>query len=207
MIYKAEASFSGSVISRDYALTVGGTDQDVNVFVKLTPGTTTDDVRPAIEKALEPFPTVQLQDQAEYKTSISNSINGLLALIYGLLGLAVVIAVLGIVNTLALSVVERTREIGLLRAVGMSRKQLRRMIRIESVVVAIFGAVLGIVVGLAVGITFQRSLASQGINVLRVPIVQLVVFLIIAALVGVLAAIWPARRAAKLDVLRAITTE
>ncbi len=207
MIYKGESGFTGSVISRAYALTVGGTDQDVNVFVKLAPGTTTDEVRPAIEKALEPFPTVQLQDQAEYKASISNSINGLLALIYGLLALAVVIAVLGIVNTLALSVVERTREIGLLRAVGMSRRQLRRMIRIESVVVAVFGAVLGIVVGLAVGITFQRSLASQGINVLRVPIVQLLIFLVIAALVGVLAAIWPARRAAKLDVLRAITTE
>jgi putative ABC transport system permease protein len=117
-----------------------------------------------------------------------------------------VIAVLGIVNTLALSVTERTREIGLLRAIGMSRRQLRRMIRLESVVMAIFGAVLGLIVGLGFGISLQRTLADDGISELRVPGVQLVVFLVVAALVGVLAAVWPARRAAKLDVLRAIAT-
>jgi len=123
-----------------------------------------------------------------------------------MLALAVVIAVLGIVNTLALSVTERTREIGLLRAIGMSRRQLRRMIRLESVVMAIFGAVLGLIVGLGFGISLQRTLADDGISELRVPGVQLVIFLVVAALVGVLAAVWPARRAAKLDVLRAIAT-
>ncbi len=117
------------------------------------------------------------------------------------------IAVLGIINTLVLSVVERTREIGLLRAVGTSRRQLRSMIRIESVLIAVFGALLGIILGVAFGVALQRAIADQGIEVLSIPWVQLVVFLVVAAGVGVLAALWPARRAARLDVLKAVTTE
>jgi putative ABC transport system permease protein len=128
-------------------------------------------------------------------------------LIYALLGLAVVIAVLGIVNTLALSVIERTREVGLLRAVGLSRRQLRTMVRLESMVISLLGAVLGVGLGLVFGVALQRSQADSGIEVLSVPAVQLVIFVVLAALVGVLAAVWPARRAARLDVLRAITTD
>jgi putative ABC transport system permease protein len=119
----------------------------------------------------------------------------------------VIIAVLGIVNTLALSVIERTREIGLLRAVGMSRRQLRRMIRRESVVISLFGALLGLTLGIAFGIALQRVLAAEGIDVLSIPVPSLIVFLLLAGLIGVLAALWPARRAARLDVLRAVTTE
>ena len=114
---------------------------------------------------------------------------------------------LGIVNTLALAVIERTREIGLLRAVGMSRRQLRRMVRLESVVISVFGAVLGLGLGILFGVLLQRSLESQGITDLSIPVTSLVVFLVLAGLIGVLASIWPARRAAKLDVLRAITTD
>ena len=114
---------------------------------------------------------------------------------------------LGIVNTLALSVIERVREIGLLRAVGLSRRQLRTMLRLESVAIALLGAVLGIVLGLAFALALQRSLVDDGIDVLAIPGGQLALFVGVAALVGVLAAVWPGRRAARLDVLRAIGTD
>ena len=146
-------------------------------------------------------------DQAGYAEQLRAPIDQLLFIIYALLGLAVVIAVLGIVNTLALSVIERTREIGLLRAVGLSRRQLRRMIRLESIVIAVLGAALGVGLGLAFGVAVQRSLVEEGFEVLEVPITQLGIFVALAALVGVLAAWWPGRRAARLDVLRAIATE
>ena len=127
--------------------------------------------------------------------------------IYALLGLAIIIAVLGIVNTLALSVIERTREVGLLRAIGMQRRQLRRMIRLESVAIALLGAVLGMAMGVIFGVVLQRAVADQGIDVLSIPWVQLLIFVLISAVVGVLAAWLPSRRAARLDVLTAITTE
>jgi putative ABC transport system permease protein len=104
-------------------------------------------------------------------------------------------------------VIERTREVGLLRAIGMQRRQLRRMIRLEAVAIALLGAALGMGMGIVFGVTLQRAIADQGIEVLSIPWVQLVIFVVISGLVGVLAALLPARRAAKLDVLTAITTE
>ena len=124
-----------------------------------------------------------------------------------LLALSVLIAILGVVNTLALSVIERTRELGLLRAVGMSRRQVKRMIRVESVVICIFGGILGLVVGTAIGVALQHAMAGQGITELGIPTLSLVLYLVVAALAGVLAAVLPARRAAKLDVLQAIAAE
>jgi putative ABC transport system permease protein len=121
--------------------------------------------------------------------------------------LAVVIALLGIVNTLALSVFERTRELGLLRAVGMSRRQVRSMVRWESVVISVFGAAMGALVGVGFGVALTRALADQGISRLAVPAGQLAVYVVFAGLAGVLAAIGPARRAARVDVLRAVATE
>ena len=115
-------------------------------------------------------------------------------------------AVLGIVNTLALSVVERTRELGLLRALGLDRRRMRRMVRVEAVLVAVFGGLLGVALGTAIGIAGQRALAGQGVAVLRVPVGQLLLFLVLAGLAGVLAAVLPARRAARLDVLAALAT-
>ena len=154
----------------------------------------------------------------------------MLTIIYALLGLAVIIAILGIINTLALSVIERTREIGLLRAVGLSRRQLRSMLRLESVVIAIlgatrlacsctltagacrwarptWGATLGVILGVSFGIAIQRALADDGFSALRIPWLQLVVFLLVAGLVGVLASVWPGRRAARMQVLDAIAAE
>ena len=125
---------------------------------------------------------------------------------YGLLALSVIVALLGIVNTLALSVHERTRELGMLRAVGMSRRQVRGMVRSESVITAGIGAILGIVLGIVFAAVISRPLAEQGF-VFILPFVTLIVFFVFAAMAGVLAAIPPARRAAKVDVLRAVTTE
>ena len=155
--------------------------------------------------ALAAYPNVELQDRQQAK--VRGEVNQLLGMIIALLVLSIVIAALGIVNTLALSVTERTREIGLLRAVGMSRRQLRRMLRYESVVIAAFGATLGLGIGVAFGWALQRVLADDGIDVLSVPFGQLALYVVAAAVLGVVAAICPARRAARMDVLRAITTE
>src|SRR5262249_43988496 len=149
------------------------------------------DVKSKLIDTLANNPAVQVQDQHEYTDALRQQVNKLLVMIYVLLALAVIIAVLGIINTLALSVTERTREIGLMRAIGMSRRQLRRMIRLESVVMSVFGAVLGLIVGIGFGMALQHSLSDDGITELRVPVVQLVIFLVIAGLVGVLAAVWP----------------
>ena len=164
-------------------------------------------VQQAVERALAPYPNVQVQTRAQFEASQSAQINQLLGLVYALLALAVLIALIGIVNTLMLSVFERTHEIGLLRAVGMRRRQIRAMIRSESVILAVFGAIIGIIVGTCLGIALVSALHSQGITDTVVPVSNLVVFLILAALLGLLAASWPARRAARLDVLAAIAAE
>jgi len=161
----------------------------------------------AVTTALKAYPNLTIQTRAQFEKTQQAQVNQLLGLVYALLGLAVVIALIGIVNTLMLSVFERTHEIGLLRAVGMRRRQVRAMIRSESVILSLFGAVIGVVVGTALGVAFAASLKEQGITDIVVPVSNLIVFLIIAALLGLGAASFPARRAAKLDVLAAIAAE
>jgi putative ABC transport system permease protein len=181
--------------------------EDFAVGVNAAEGTDPAQLGEDLDAVVADLPTVTVQDQEEFIDAQREQINQLLFLIYALLGLAIVIAVLGIINTLALSVIERTREVGLLRAVGLSRRQLRRMVRLEAIAIAVLGAVLGVVMGLVFGAVLQRAVADQGITDLAIPWVQLAVFVVVAAVVGVLAAVLPARRAAKLDVLRAIGTE
>jgi putative ABC transport system permease protein len=181
--------------------------QDSVVSVNAAEGTSPDELGTALEEVVADLPIVTVQNQEDFTEAQRASVNTLLYLIYALLGLAIVIAVLGIVNTLALSVIERTREVGLLRAVGLSRRQLRRMVRLEAIAIAVLGAVLGIVMGLVFGVVLQQALADQGITDLAVPVWQLVLFVVVAAVVGVLAAVLPARRAARLDILKAIMTE
>jgi putative ABC transport system permease protein len=164
-------------------------------------------VEAAVTRALAPYPTAQVQTRAQFEQSQVASVNQLLGLVYALLALAVLIALIGIVNTLMLSVLERTREIGLLRAVGMRRPQVRVMIRAEAVILAAFGAVIGIVVGTLMGLALVTSLRQQGITQTTVPVTSLVLFLVFAALLGLVAAGWPARRAARLDVLAAIAAQ
>jgi len=161
----------------------------------------------AVTKALAPFPNVQVQTRAQFEQAQVSAVNQVLGLVYALLALAVLIALIGIVNTLMLSVFERTREIGLLRAVGMRRRQVRTMIRSEAVILAIFGAIVAIIIGTGMGIALVSSLKNQGITDTVVPYSSLVIFLILAALLGLVAASWPARRAAKLDVLAAIAAQ
>src|SRR5215216_604178 len=160
----------------------------------------------AATAALADYPVAKAQTLAEYKDETADQVNQLLGLVYALLSLSVIVALLGIVNTLALAVHERTRELGLLRAVGMSKRQVRRMVRAESVITALIGAALGLVLGIVFAVVVSRPLADEGF-VLTFPIGTLVTLSILAALAGVLAAIPPARRASRVDVLRAVTTE
>jgi putative ABC transport system permease protein len=160
----------------------------------------------ALEHALAPFADVKLQTKAEFQTDQSAWVDQILAIFYVLLGLAVIVSLFGIVNTLALSVLERTRELGMLRAIGMSRRQVRRMVRHESVVTALIGATLGIGVGLFLAALATTALSGEGLR-FAVPVASLVAFTVVAAVAGVLAAIGPARRAARLDPLRALQYE
>jgi putative ABC transport system permease protein len=160
-----------------------------------------------LNRALRAYPNLNIQSRGQFLASEQKSVNELLGLIYVLLALAVLIALIGIVNTLMLSVFERTHEIGLLRAVGMQRRQVKWMVRSESVIIAVFGAVVGIVVGTGLGLALAGSLRNSGVTALSVPVGSLIVFLILSALLGLGAASWPARRAAKLDVLSAIASE
>jgi ABC-type antimicrobial peptide transport system permease subunit len=159
-----------------------------------------------LERALKGFPDAKIATEAQFKHDQEKFILNLLNILYVLLGLSVIISLFGIVNTLVLTVFERTREIGMLRAVGMTRRQVRRMIRAESIVTALIGAVLGIALGVFLGFMISRALESQGI-VFAVPWARLVVFAIAAIVVGVLAAILPARRASRLNVLEALQYE
>ncbi|MFF9217628.1 ABC transporter permease [Streptomyces viridosporus] len=161
----------------------------------------------ALKDALHDYPQYTVRDQTDYKQALKDQIGQLLNMIYGLLALAIVVAVLGVVNTLALSVVERTREIGLMRAIGLSRRQLRRMIRMESVVIALFGALLGLGLGMGWGATAQQLLALEGLKVLDVPWPTIIGVFIGSAFVGLFAALVPAFRAGRMNVLNAIATE
>jgi putative ABC transport system permease protein len=178
---------------------------DQALFVINAPGVSEHAARTAIEGALAATPTARLHTPAEFKADIAGRIDKLLNLIYVLLFLAVVIALFGIANTLALSVVERRRELGLLRAVGMQRRQVRSSVRWEAVLIALLGTAIGTALGLGFGWALVKAMGSQGIDHLAIPGVRLVVIGAVAALAAVAAAALPARRAARLDVLQAVT--
>jgi putative ABC transport system permease protein len=161
----------------------------------------------SLKKLLKPYPQYQVRDQADFKETLQDQVGQMLNMVYGLLALAIIVAVLGVVNTLALSVVERTREIGLMRAIGLARRQLRRMIRLESVVIALFGALLGLGLGMCWGAAAQRLLALEGLNVLEIPWPTIGAVFAGSALVGLVAALVPAFRAGRMNVLNAIATE
>jgi putative ABC transport system permease protein len=183
------------------------TQRDVAALVGLDKGADAVAVRSSLESSLKQYPNVEVLDQSEFVGEAKNQINLVVRIINILLGLSVLIALLGVLNTLALSVIERTREIGLLRAVGMARKQVKRMIRIESVLICTFGGLLGLVVGSVFGIALQQALKGDGVTELGFPLGTLLVYLLCSALAGVIAAALPARRASRLNVLQAIATE
>lgn len=198
---------TGYVISLDTYADHFTEDVDAAVFVKLADDVDPTQARTAIEQVLEAFPTAALRDNAEAIASRTRAIDQILGLVTVLLILAVVIALLGITNTLALSVVERTRELGLLRAVGMSRRQIRALVRREALLIAAAGATVGITLGLLLTGAGLRALSGQAAIPLAIPTAQLVGYLAAVAVAGLAAGMLPARRAARLDVLKAIAVE
>jgi putative ABC transport system permease protein len=184
-----------------------GTQSPTLIFLRLEPGADPARVQRAISRPIEQrYPTVEVLNQEELKDKIEDQIQQLVGLLYALLAMAVLVSLLGIVTTLALSIHERTRELGMLRAVGMSRRQVRTMVRYEAVITALIGAVLGMALGVIFAALVSRPLADEGFT-LAYPIATLILLLVLAALAGVVSAIWPARRAARLDVLRALAYE
>jgi putative ABC transport system permease protein len=197
----------------DYVISLSAFDANVAthvdnaIFVSAAPGVSKQQARRAIQHVLQDYPVAKLMTKAEFKGSIANQIDKILNLVYVLLAMALVIALFGIGNTLALSVLERTREVGLLRAVGMSRSQVRSTVRWESVLIALLGTALGTAIGLSFAWTLVHAMKNQDLNTFTVPVHQLGLIVLAAAVAAVVAAALPARRAARLDVLKAISNE
>ena len=212
-----QAIYEGSEVGMtgDYVISMESFDahylpqQQLDFFVlaTLAPGVTAEAGRAAIEQAIAPFPTAELQSNAEFKELQEQMITQFVTFIYVLLFFIVIIAILGVINTLVLSIHERRREIGLLRAVGMSRAQVRSSVRWESVIISVLGTVLGLALGLFFGWSLIRAVREEGFTEFAAAPVQLLVVVLIAIVVGIGAAYFPARRAVKLDILQTIATE
>jgi putative ABC transport system permease protein len=203
----AQALSTNYILSLDRYATHYSENVDATVYVALAQGVDETRARAALKAALADFPNAQVRDQAEAAAGRAAAVEQVIGLITVLLGFAVLIALLGITNTLALSITERTREIGLLRAVGMTRAQLRWMVRAEAVLVAAIAVVGGIALGLGVAAATLAALAADGPMVIRVPVGQLLAIVAVAVLGGLAAGLLPARRAARLGVLTAIATQ
>jgi putative ABC transport system permease protein len=176
------------------------------VFVKLAPGANQTAAGAALRQGLRAFPGVVARSQSQLRDQITSQVNSVLLLFYALLAMSVLMALLGIINTLTLSIHERTRELGMLRAVGMTPRQAREMVRNESVITAAIGTIVGIALGLALAWIITRALTDQGI-VFSIPWLQVAVLFVLGLLAGVVAALAPAARAARIDVLAAIAHE
>ena len=195
------------VLSIDQQNAFGGPQLVSTALVTLTAGADRDAVQDAIAAALADHPDAKVLDQQGFEKEASGFIDQLLVFMTVMLALAVLIALLGIVNTLALSVFERTRELGLLRAVGMTRNQVRAMVRWEAAVISLIGAVSGAALGIGIGLALSQVLKDEGIKAISIPVGQITVYVALAAVAGVVAAIGPARSAAKVDVLKAVVAD
>jgi putative ABC transport system permease protein len=199
-IYSGGTDWVGSIfVDLDAFRANGGDELDYRVYVS---GDET-----AINAAAAGYASADVLDKAGFLDSVNGEIDTMLGLFYAMLAFAVLIALLGIANTLALSIFERTRELGLLRAVGMGRSQVRSTVRWESIIISVFGTTLGLSIGTFFGWAIVQAMADQGIDTLTVPVTSLAVVTVIAGFAGAMAAVVPARRAAKLDVLKALVTE
>jgi putative ABC transport system permease protein len=212
-IYKTEFPIQGPgwIISTDQFNTLVPPSQQtfLSIYIKLddTSAAGVDAALPGLTAVTDTVPGAKLQNLDEYKKAQTDQVNQFLQIVYVLLALALIIAIVGVVNTLLLSVYERTRELGLLRAVGMSRRQVRSTIRLESVIISLMGTLIGLVIGIVFGWALVTALVDEGITSFAIPWSQLFIIVIIAILAGVGAALYPARRAARLDVLRAISSD
>jgi putative ABC transport system permease protein len=179
----------------------------INVLGQTASGKNPTDVVANVQKTLsKTYPIAEIKTRDQFVSSQLDALNPIIALLYALLAISVIISIFGIVNSLVLSIFERTREIGMLRAIGLSRRQTRRMVRYESVITSVIGGILGTIVGLFFGWVMAKGLENQGIQ-FSVPWIQLIIFLVLSAIVGVLAAILPARRASRVKVLEALAYE
>ena len=178
-----------------------------DLLITAAPGVTPAALRADLAEAVAPYVVLSVLDSADFAAALADQVNQILVILYALLGLSIVIAILGIINTLALSVIERTREIGLMRAVGLGRLQLAGIITIESVLTAVFGTVVGVALGVAVAAALPGVFTEVGLTTLAIPWAQLAGMVALAAAVGVLAALWPATRAARLPVLDAVSSD
>jgi putative ABC transport system permease protein len=184
-----------------------GISQNDAVFVTFVPGTTFQTARDGVDRVLaRSFPNVESRSQSQLKADQRDQLNKVVLLIYALLALSILVSLFGVVNTLILTIHERTREIGMLRAIGTSRSQVRQMIRYESVITAMIGAIMGATIGLVLAIVAVKALSDEGL-VLSIPYPLLVIMLMLAAVAGVAAAIAPARRASRLNVIEALQYE
>ena len=181
--------------------------QPVLALIQTTPDASVPAVKTAIDRLLADSPEVTVSTMDSLLDQVTASLRQVLTMVQILLGLAILIAALGIINTLALSIIERTRELGMLRAVGLRRSQLMRMVTAESIIMSLFGALLGLAVGSGLGIAVVKALKSDGITSLSLPWAQLATYLVLAALLGVVAAVIPAIRAARVNILDAIAHE
>ena len=195
------------MISIEQQNAYAGAQLVVSGLVKISEGADLGEVQDAISAALADHPDAKVLDQDGFEAEASGFIDGLLLFVTVMLLLAVMIALLGIVNTLALSVFERTRELGLLRAVGMTRGQVRAMVRWESVVISLIGAMSGAGLGIGIGLALSKALEDEGITGISIPGPQIALYVALAAVAGVLAAVGPAKSAAKVDVLKAVVTD
>lgn len=206
-VFRDRILFEGGAIVSQAGFAQAFTARDpIFVLATVQPGQDPVAVKDAVATALTPFPVAEVRTNAEYRDEISSRVDSILYLLYVLLAMSVVISLFGIVNTLVLSITERTREIGMLRAIGLTRSQLRRMVRYESVITSGIGGVIGVILGVVLAWVFSLGLRDEGI-LFRIPWTQLVIFVVVAVLAGVLAAVLPARRAAKLDPLDALHYE
>ena len=205
-IYEFDELAGKYTVSRDLTKDTTVITFDLGVYIKIKDGVSQESARTALQAAVDKYGQGTLLSKREYIDSQSGQINQLLGLIYGLLFLSVIIAVVGIIITLLLSVFERQREIGLLRAVGMTKSQVRTTVRWESVITSLLGAVVGIVLGVGLGWVIVYALRDQGLSAFSVPVGTTVSILIMAFVIGVLAAVYPAWRATRVNLLAAITT-
>ncbi len=206
-VYESNEMMSGIMLD-NAVLAPHQTDvSDMQVMVKTSDGAT-GATKDKLEKALGSNPAIQIQDKKDISNDIAQMFTLMLNMLYGLLAMAVLVAVLGVINTLAMSVFERSQEIGMLRAIGLDRKGIKRMVRLESLVISLFGGVLGIGLGVFFGWAAGELVGSTMTTYeLVLPWARMALFLLLAATVGVLAALWPARRAARLNMLAAIKSE
>ncbi len=200
-------TITGYSLSRDRFTSEFGSDADSQVYIQSATGFTAEETRDAVAALAADIPSANVQTNEELVDEIGDQVNQILGLITGLLAMTVLIALIGVTNTMALAVIERTREIGLLRAVGLNRRQTRRMIRVEASIVSVFGAILGVGLGIFFGWAILQPLRDEGFTEFVIPFGGLALWIAIAGVLGVVFALWPAWRASRLNVLEAISYE